>query len=88
MLTPEFAAGVDDLLKTARRARTAIMCAESLDWRCHRRLVSDYLVAHKIAVQHIMSASTLRPHPLTPEARPQKNGTILYPPAGTLFPSR
>src|SRR5687767_5324232 len=44
METPDFAAGIDRLLSAAEQAPTAVMCAESLWWRCHRRLVSDALV--------------------------------------------
>jgi len=41
------------------------MCAEGLFWQCHRRLVSDFLVANGVTVQHIMPAGELRPHTLT-----------------------
>jgi uncharacterized protein (DUF488 family) len=89
MLTPEFAAGIDELLALARRRSTCIMCAEAVYWRCHRRLVSDYLLAHGVRVEHIMSASASRPHTLTPEARLQPDGTLIYPAAqGALFPPR
>src|SRR5262249_31596242 len=54
MPTPEFQEGVARLLEVARSKRTAIMCAEGLFWRCHRRLVSDFLVANGVRVQHIM----------------------------------
>src|SRR5215469_5758734 len=65
MLTDEFRAGVEKLLEVARQKRTAIMCAEGLFWQCHRRLVSDFLVANGVAVQHIMPSGELRPHKLT-----------------------
>ena len=87
MLTPDFAAGIDALLSIARRGTTAIMCAEALYWRCHRRLVSDYLVSHGVAVEHIMSARASRPHALTPAARAQKDGSLVYPPGASLFAS-
>jgi hypothetical protein len=54
MLTDEFRKGVHELLEIARQRRTAILCAEGLFWRCHRRLVSDFLMANGVTVQHIM----------------------------------
>jgi uncharacterized protein (DUF488 family) len=45
MATPEFHEAVGELLEFARAKRTAYMCSEGLYWRCHRRLVSDYLLA-------------------------------------------
>jgi hypothetical protein len=54
MLTKEFRQGIEKLLEIARQKRTAILCAEGLFWRCHRRLVSDFLVANGVTVQHIM----------------------------------
>ena len=65
MLTDEFRQGVEKLLEIARQKRTAIMCAEGLFWQCHRRLVSDFLVANGVTVQHIMPTGELRPHKLT-----------------------
>ena len=65
MLTDEFREGMEKLLEVARRKRTAIMCAEGLFWQCHRRLVSDFLAANGVTVQHIMPSGELRPHKLT-----------------------
>jgi uncharacterized protein (DUF488 family) len=65
MLTDEFRQGMEKLLELARKERTAIMCAEGLFWRCHRRLVSDFLVANAVIVQHVMPSGDLRPHQLT-----------------------
>ena len=65
MLTDEFREGVEQLLEVARQKRTAIMCAEGLFWQCHRRLVSDFLAANGVTVQHIMPSGELRPHKLT-----------------------
>jgi hypothetical protein len=50
----------EKLPEIARRKRTASMCAESLFWRCHRRMVSDYLVANGETIQHIMPTGELR----------------------------
>ena len=46
MLTPEFEHAMSELLALADNSRTAYMCAERLYFRCHRMLVSDWLVAH------------------------------------------
>jgi uncharacterized protein (DUF488 family) len=84
MLTDEFRQGVKTLLEIARRKPTALMCAEGLFWRCHRRLVSDFLVANGVAVQHIMPGGELRPHTLTPGAVVE-NGQVTYPGEKSLF---
>lgn len=78
MLTAEFREAVTDLQKTADRKRTAYMCSEAVYWRCHRRLVSDFLMANGAAVQHIMNTGNLRPHVLTPGAAIE-GGTVTYP---------
>ena len=78
MLTQEFHEGVTRLLEVARRRRTTLMCAESLFWRCHRRLVSDYLVANGETIQHIMPTGELRPHALTTGVVIE-DGRVTYP---------
>ena len=77
MLTPPFTAAVDELLAAATHAPLAIMCSEAVYWRCHRRLVSDYLVTRSVVVQHIMGPRQLRPHVLTSGALPQ-DGKVIY----------
>jgi uncharacterized protein (DUF488 family) len=84
MLTDEFRGGVEELLGVARRKRTAIMCAEGLFWQCHRRLVSDFLAASGVTVQHIMPAGELRPHNLTTGAVIE-SGRVTYPGDRSLF---
>ncbi len=78
MLTQEFRLGIEDLLGTARGQRTTIMCAEKLFWQCHRRLLSDYLLAQDITAQHILDPGRLQPHKLTAEAR-LEGDHVLYP---------
>lgn len=65
----EFKEGIKELLELARNARTAIMCAEGVWWRCHRSLIADYLKAHGQEVIHIVSESKTEPHPYTSAAR-------------------
>ena len=60
------------------------MCAEGLFWQCHRRLVSDFLVANGVAVQHIMPGGELRPHKLTSGAVIE-GGRVTYPGQKSLF---
>jgi uncharacterized protein (DUF488 family) len=69
METPAFAEGVNDLLETARQYQTAIMCAEALWWKCHRSLISDYLKASGVEVNHILATDKVEIHPYTSAAR-------------------
>ena len=77
MLTPEFDRAMSDLLALAESSRTAYMCAERLHFRCHRMLVSDWLVAHGHEVLHIDADGPVKPHTLTAEAR-IVDGRLLY----------
>lgn len=86
MQTPEFREAIDELLSLAATKRTAYMCSESVFWRCHRRLVSDYLLALGHAVWHIMPTGDLRPHTLTEGAHVYR-GRVTYP-AGDARQSR
>jgi len=78
MATPEFQNGLADLMKTARKHKTAIMCAEAVPWRCHRSLVADALTKKKWIVRHISSKQTASKHKLTPFLR-MRAGKIMYP---------
>ena len=82
MLTEEFREGMKELMAIAADKPTAFMCSESVFWRCHRRLVSDYLLANGITVQHIMPSGELQPHTLTEGARVEAE-EVTYPPPGT-----
>ena len=62
MATEQFAAALDAVLEQARRTTTAIMCAEALWWRSHRRLISDAAVLHGADVQHLSHLGGLTPH--------------------------
>ena len=74
-----FRAGLDELIALASERRTAIMCAEAVWWRCHRRIVADYLLVADVAVCHILGPGHIEPARLTPGAEPQPDGRILYP---------
>lgn len=75
--TEEFASGLFDLLLMAEALRTAIMCAEILWWRCHRRLIADVLTSLGMPVLHIRDESAATPHRLTDPAR-IVNGRLTY----------
>lgn len=85
MATAAFREGVGALLEEARARRVATMCAESLWWRCHRRLIADHLVlVEGVAVEHVLPDGRVTPHRPTPEAVVQ--GTkVVYPGAPTLL---
>jgi uncharacterized protein (DUF488 family) len=78
-LSPEFRQGLEALIARGRQERCAVMCAESVWWRCHRRIIADYLLARGEAVFHLMDKEKVEPATLTPGAAPQKDGTVLYP---------
>jgi uncharacterized protein (DUF488 family) len=69
MLTEEFRQAVERLLGVVALQRTAMMCAEAVYWRCHRRLVSDFLLANHVTVHHIFPSGEVQPHRLTDGAK-------------------
>jgi uncharacterized protein (DUF488 family) len=77
METEAFRDGILRLLETARASKTAVMCSEAVWWRCHRSLISDYLKAKGIEVNHIMRTGKSEPHPFTSAAR-IVNGELSY----------
>ncbi len=77
MLSAEFGSAMAELIALAESSRTAYMCAERVYFRCHRMLVSDWLVAHGHEVMHIDGTGPLKPHHLTVEAR-MVNGDLIY----------
>lgn len=77
--TGQFRSGLDELIELAPQHRCAIMCAEAVWWRCHRRIITDYLLVRGISVAHIMGPGKVDTARLTPGARPYSDGTVLYP---------
>jgi len=70
MESREFAGGVEELLDRAGGHPVAVMCSESVWWRCHRRLLADHLVLlDGQPVEHLFHDGRLQVHPPTPEAR-------------------
>ena len=76
--TDAFAAGFARLRELAGGERCAIMCSEAVWWRCHRRIISDYLLARGTPVMHIMGPGKTEPATLTPNAHPLRNGSLVY----------
>jgi uncharacterized protein (DUF488 family) len=82
MQTEEFEQGLCELLELNRVAGPlAMMCAESVPWRCHRSLVADALVARRVSVLHILALGSTGAHRLNPMARIE--GAVLFYPALT-----
>ena len=77
MESQEFQKGIDLLLELGKDKRTSVMCAEALWWRCHRSLISDFLKAKGIEVNHILDVKHTKPHPYTAVAR-IFNGRLSY----------
>jgi uncharacterized protein (DUF488 family) len=78
-LTDAFRDGLDQLKLLAETERCAIMCSEAVWWRCHRRIISDYLLADAVAVTHIMGPGKFDPAALTPGATRLADGRLTYP---------
>jgi uncharacterized protein (DUF488 family) len=81
MRSPEFQRALGELETAAREAPTAIMCAEAVWWRCHRRLISDALVVCGWRVEHLGIGDARVVHELTEFALVTPDGAITYPPA-------
>jgi uncharacterized protein (DUF488 family) len=79
MQTAAFRDALDSLVRDAEQSKTAIMCSETLWWRCHRRLIADALVLlHGADVQHLMHAGVPQAHRLTPGVRVLASGMLQY----------
>jgi uncharacterized protein (DUF488 family) len=84
MQTPEFEQALEKLVAFSDEKTTAIMCAESVPWRCHRSLVADALTARHIPVLTIMPDGKTSPHKL-PAFAEVKDMRVMYPPPEDLF---
>lgn len=77
--TAPFHEGLNELLALSTRETCAIMCAEALWWRCHRRIVADHVLARELPVVHIATRVRAEPAAMTPFAVVSKTGRISYP---------
>jgi uncharacterized protein (DUF488 family) len=66
MQTPDFEVSLNMLIEAAKKMQVAVMCAESLPWRCHRSLIADALLVRGFKVEHIMNNKKSLKHALTP----------------------
>ena len=79
METDTFARALDDVVADARNAHVAIVCSETLWWRCHRRLIADAATLLRgVSVEHLMHDGTVRPHVPTAGVRTTADGTLRY----------
>ena len=76
--TPAFREGLAQLKAIGREQRCAIMCAEAVWWRCHRRIIADYLLSEGEHVFHIMGPDRIEAARLTPGAHRIEDGTLVY----------
>jgi uncharacterized protein (DUF488 family) len=79
MRSAEFIAAIGELLSDLGAAGTAVMCSESLWWRCHRRLIADFVaVAREAPVRHLNHDGRLTEHPVAAGARLSADGVLFY----------
>ncbi|MCL4519054.1 MAG: DUF488 domain-containing protein [Thaumarchaeota archaeon] len=78
MQTDEFKSALRKVIELSKNHRIALMCAESVPWRCHRTLIADALLVQKIQTNHLFSVTASKKHTLTPWAKVRGN-TITYP---------
>ena len=81
-MTPAFAKGLERLRALAGAGSCAVMCAEALWWRCHRRIIADYLIAAGDDVQHIMPDGKTVEARMTPGAQAAHGVLVYREPAG------
>jgi uncharacterized protein (DUF488 family) len=77
-LSDHFQRALEQLMSIAADRRTAIMCAEAVWWRCHRRIIADYLLLHGRSVIHLMGGGRTEPAKMTPAAM-KRDGRLVYP---------
>jgi uncharacterized protein (DUF488 family) len=75
----DFLVGLVRLRELGRQRRCAIMCAEALWWRCHRRIIADYLISDGETVFHILGTNNVARARLTAAAKRGPDGTLSYP---------
>lgn len=75
----DFRRGLEVLRQMGKAQDCAFMCAEAVWWRCHRRIIADYLLASGEQVMHILGPKKIEPARLTPAARILDDGTLVYP---------
>lgn len=82
-MSPCFQQALEELLELGKSHTCAIMCAEAVWWRCHRRIIADYLIHHGAEVIHIVGEGRTSVAQLTSAAIPKGDGTLVYPRDGS-----
>jgi uncharacterized protein (DUF488 family) len=82
-MSKEFGSGLARLRELGRDRQCAIMCAEAVWWRCHRRIIADYLIAAGETVFHILGRNHIEQARMTSAARLGELGALTYPAAAT-----
>ena len=77
-MTETFRKGLEELKNIAAESTCAIMCAEAVWWRCHRRIIADYLMAQGYPVLHIMGIDKDTPAKMTEGAKLISKDVIQY----------
>jgi uncharacterized protein (DUF488 family) len=77
-MSAEFRSGLARLRQLGHTTPCAIMCAEAVWWRCHRRIITDYLIAAGETVFHILGQNHIDPAHMTSAAKRQPDGTLTY----------
>ncbi len=79
MRTATFGSAVAEVVAEARTRRVAVMCSESVWWRCHRRLIADFVsIACGMPVRHLMHDGRLQDHRPSPGVRLRDDGLLVY----------
>lgn len=79
MRSAEFIAAIDQVLAEIADRQVTVMCSESLWWRCHRRLVADFVfVARGVPVSHLMHDGSIEPHRVSDGVRLTDDGLLVY----------
>jgi uncharacterized protein (DUF488 family) len=81
-LSEPFEQGLSRLIALGAGRHCAIMCSEAVWWRCHRRIIADYLIQRGRQVIHLMGSDRMEPARLTPGAVVRDDGKLVYPPRG------
>lgn len=78
-LGAEFGAALQAIIRLGQTRRLALMCAEAVWWRCHRRIITDYLLLNGHAVDHLMGPDRTEQAKPTPGSRRTELGKVIYP---------
>jgi uncharacterized protein (DUF488 family) len=78
-MSEQFQSGLTRLRELGHATQCAIMCAEAVWWRCHRRIIADYLIAAGETVFHILGRNHVDRAQMTSAARLRSPGVLTYP---------